>query len=187
MLLWGHPVDIRVEVQEQWRSQPQVVETSTTEPSLAPKPGAPACFECRHMAQGEQSQCEPAPPLWRVPPDIDIRRRCGLVFGGGNKRGRKQMRNSKLFGIFTAAVIVAATMAAFAYPPSGGGHTAILKGVLALPYVAETSYAPWHKNVLHVRVAQSCTEHGQACVLNGTPCCSSADTCKGKFPNTYCQ
>ncbi len=34
--------------------------------------------------------------------------------------------------------------------------------------------------------AQSCISKGAACVLNGTPCCPGA-SCRGKFPNTYCQ
>jgi hypothetical protein len=33
---------------------------------------------------------------------------------------------------------------------------------------------------------QGCIECGQICVLGGTPCCDPC-TCKGKFPNTYCQ
>lgn len=38
------------------------------------------------------------------------------------------------------------------------------------------------------RTAQSnCIEHGQVCVLGGTRCCDSTDTCNGKFPYTYCQ
>jgi hypothetical protein len=32
----------------------------------------------------------------------------------------------------------------------------------------------------------SCIEQGLTCILNGTPCCAPY-TCKGKFPNTYCQ
>ncbi|HUC60862.1 MAG TPA: hypothetical protein VMF53_02810 [Alphaproteobacteria bacterium] len=31
-----------------------------------------------------------------------------------------------------------------------------------------------------------CIPSGQACVLNGTPCCGTL-TCKGNFPNTTCQ
>lgn len=31
-----------------------------------------------------------------------------------------------------------------------------------------------------------CIDQGQTCVLGGTPCCGTL-TCKGKFPNTYCQ
>ncbi len=32
-----------------------------------------------------------------------------------------------------------------------------------------------------------CIPHGATCTLNGAPCCSGADTCSGKFPNTVCQ
>ena len=32
-----------------------------------------------------------------------------------------------------------------------------------------------------------CVDHGQTCVIGGTPCCDATDTCSGKFPNTYCQ
>jgi hypothetical protein len=49
------------------------------------------------------------------------------------------------------------------------------------------TYAPAHKNVLHTRVAQSCIAVGQACVLNGTPCCGSATCTGGTFPNTTCK
>jgi|GEM_PF-2358544 len=39
------------------------------------------------------------------------------------------------------------------------------------------------------QVAQlpQCVEDGQTCVIGGTPCCNSAATCRGKFPNTTCQ
>jgi hypothetical protein len=36
-------------------------------------------------------------------------------------------------------------------------------------------------------VQNRCIAHGQTCVINGTACCSSRDTCSGNFPNTYCQ
>ena len=32
-----------------------------------------------------------------------------------------------------------------------------------------------------------CIPHGATCTLNGAACCSGADTCSGKFPNTVCQ
>ena len=32
-----------------------------------------------------------------------------------------------------------------------------------------------------------CVDHGQTCVIGGTPCCNATDTCSGKFPNTICQ
>lgn len=32
-----------------------------------------------------------------------------------------------------------------------------------------------------------CVDHGQTCIIGGTPCCGAADTCSGKFPNTTCQ
>lgn len=34
---------------------------------------------------------------------------------------------------------------------------------------------------------QHCIPHGATCTLNGAECCSSTDTCSGKFPNTMCQ
>ena len=38
----------------------------------------------------------------------------------------------------------------------------------------------------NILLADSCINQGYACVLNGTPCCAPY-SCKGKFPNTYCQ
>lgn len=35
-------------------------------------------------------------------------------------------------------------------------------------------------------LAQNCIGPGQACVLNGTPCCAGY-SCRGRFPNTTCQ
>jgi len=43
-----------------------------------------------------------------------------------------------------------------------------------------------NQNKLGIVVAQDCIDKGQACVLNGTPCCGNT-TCQGKFPNTTCQ
>lgn len=36
-----------------------------------------------------------------------------------------------------------------------------------------------------IGLAQRCIPRGQACVINGTPCC--AGSCQGKFPNTSCR
>lgn len=38
----------------------------------------------------------------------------------------------------------------------------------------------------NIVLAANCIEKGDACILNGTPCCPGSD-CKGKFPNTYCK
>jgi len=32
-----------------------------------------------------------------------------------------------------------------------------------------------------------CVDTGQPCTVGGTRCCDSTKSCKGKFPNTYCQ
>jgi hypothetical protein len=90
------------------------------------------------------------------------------------------MRNWKAIGIVSAAVL-AATIMASAYAPI----SANTPSVTALPQ--HMTYAPAHRNVLHTRVAQSCIAHGGTCVINGTPCCNATDSCKGTFPNTYCQ
>jgi hypothetical protein len=50
----------------------------------------------------------------------------------------------------------------------------------------EQHQAPPQMSVRRSAVAQSCIAQGQACVINGTPCCGTA-TCQGKFPNTTCQ
>ncbi|HUZ34591.1 MAG TPA: hypothetical protein VMV19_21180 [Xanthobacteraceae bacterium] len=50
----------------------------------------------------------------------------------------------------------------------------------------ESHQAPPQMSVRGGAVAQSCIAQGQACVINGTPCCGTA-TCQGKFPNTTCQ
>jgi hypothetical protein len=36
-----------------------------------------------------------------------------------------------------------------------------------------------------IGLAQRCIPRGQACVINGTPCC--AGSCQGKFPYTSCR
>lgn len=48
-------------------------------------------------------------------------------------------------------------------------------------------HAPAKISVEHRRVADLCTKHGYACILNGTACCDTTDECKGTFPNTTCQ
>jgi hypothetical protein len=35
-------------------------------------------------------------------------------------------------------------------------------------------------------IGNNCIEKDLTCILNGTPCCAPY-SCKGKFPNTYCQ
>jgi hypothetical protein len=90
------------------------------------------------------------------------------------------MRNWKTIGIVSAAVLVATVMAS-AYAPI----SANAPSVAALSQ--HMTYAAAHKDVLHTRVAQSCIAHGGTCVINGTPCCNATDSCRGTFPNTYCQ
>ena len=92
------------------------------------------------------------------------------------------MRNWKVIGILSAAALATAVMAS-AYAPI----SANVPSVAALPQAPHISYASTHKDVLHTRVAQSCIAHGGTCVINGTPCCNATDSCKGTFPNTYCQ
>jgi uncharacterized protein (UPF0333 family) len=90
------------------------------------------------------------------------------------------MRNWKVIGIVSAAILAAAVMAS-AYAPISAPSVAVLSKT------AHMTYAPAHKNVLHTRVAQSCIAHNGTCVINGTPCCNATDSCKGPFPNTTCQ
>ncbi|HTW34606.1 MAG TPA: hypothetical protein VMD53_08305 [Rhizomicrobium sp.] len=90
------------------------------------------------------------------------------------------MRNWKMVGVVSAAVL-AATVMASAYAPISVNAPA------AAALTPHMTYAPAHKDVLHTRVAQSCIAHGGTCVINGTPCCNSTDSCRGAFPNTYCQ
>jgi hypothetical protein len=90
------------------------------------------------------------------------------------------MRNWKMIGVLSA-VVLAATVMASAYAPISANAPSIATQTLHM------TYAPAHKNVLHTRVAQSCIAVGQACVLNGTPCCGSATCTGGTFPNTTCK
>ena len=90
------------------------------------------------------------------------------------------MRNWKTIGAISAAVLAAAWLAS-AYAPVSANVPSV-----ATP-TQHMTYAPAHKDVLHTRVAQSCIAHGGTCVINGTPCCNSTDSCRGAFPNTYCQ
>ena len=92
------------------------------------------------------------------------------------------MRNWKVIGIVSAAVLAATVMASGYAPTSANAPSVTL-----LSKTAHMSYAPAHKDVLHTRVAQSCIAHGGTCVINGTPCCNASDSCKGPFPNTTCQ
>ncbi len=90
------------------------------------------------------------------------------------------MRNWKVIGIVSAAILAAAVMAS-AYAPMSANTPSV---AALTPHM---TYAPAHKNVLHTRVAQSCIAHNGTCAINGTPCCNATDSCKGTFPNTYCQ
>lgn len=92
------------------------------------------------------------------------------------------MRNWKVIGIVSAAVLAATAMAS-AYAPVSMNTPS----VTALPQTQHMTYATAHKDVLHTRVAQSCIAHNGTCVINGTPCCNATDSCKGTFPNTTCQ
>ncbi len=89
------------------------------------------------------------------------------------------MRNWKMIGTVSAALLAAAVMAS-AYAPISANAPSLSK-------TAHMSYASARKDVLHTRVAQSCIAHGGTCVINGTPCCNASDSCKGPFPNTTCQ
>jgi hypothetical protein len=90
------------------------------------------------------------------------------------------MRNWKIVAA-TFIGLGITSMAALAYAPEGVANA---PSVRLMPHM---SYAPSHASPMPKRVADQCIEHGQACVLNGTPCCNAADSCKGTFPNTYCQ
>jgi len=90
------------------------------------------------------------------------------------------MRSWKMIGVLSAAILTAAVTVS-AYAPISANTPSIAKQT---PHM---TYAPAHKNVLHTRVAQSCIAHGSTCTINGTPCCNATDSCKGTFPNTYCQ
>lgn len=96
------------------------------------------------------------------------------------------MRNWKPIGFAFAAVLATAAVAV-AYSPTRGSVVKSSSPALAMSArLANVTYTAAHKDVMHTRVAQSCIAVGQACVLNGTPCCGTA-TCKGTFPNTTCQ
>jgi hypothetical protein len=92
------------------------------------------------------------------------------------------MRNWKIVGVVSVAIL-AATVMASTYAPT----STYAPSIAALPLAPRISYMSTHKDTLHMRVAQSCIAHNQTCTLNGTPCCNSSDTCKGSFPNTTCQ
>jgi hypothetical protein len=81
-----------------------------------------------------------------------------------------------------AAIVAAAAMASAYAPISANAPSTAVHA--QMPHM---TYAPTHKDALHTRVAQSCIAHGGTCVINGTPCCNATDSCKGTFPNTYCQ
>jgi hypothetical protein len=88
------------------------------------------------------------------------------------------MPNWKLIGATSAAVTVVIIIAAYSLTP---GQTVQVPTASAL-------YGSLHVKMSRERVAQSqCIDHGQTCVLNGTPCCLDTDACAGTFPNTYCQ
>lgn len=91
------------------------------------------------------------------------------------------MRNWKMIGVVSAVVLAAAAVAAYGPMPAGSPTRA------ALPRTVHITYAATHRDVLHTRVAQSCIAVGQACVINGTPCCGSATCTGGSFPNTTCK
>ena len=91
------------------------------------------------------------------------------------------MRNWKMVGIASAVALAVAVAAAYAPMPSAPSAR------MGLPRTAPITYAATHRDVLHTRVAQSCIAVGQACVINGTPCCGTATCTGGTFPNTTCK
>lgn len=95
------------------------------------------------------------------------------------------MRNWKMLGLASAAVLVAAA-AIFSLSPDKAA-VASVPSVVTSSQIANVSHAASYTAMSHMRVAQSCIEHGQTCTINGTPCCQSNDACKGTFPNTTCQ
>jgi len=57
----------------------------------------------------------------------------------------------------------------------------VAKFAKTLAFAAVATALPNHR-----ARAQNCIGPGQACVLNGTPCCGGY-SCRGRFPNTTCQ
>jgi hypothetical protein len=87
------------------------------------------------------------------------------------------MRIWKMIGV-TSVVILAVVTSAYSLIPNETAN----------PLAAPASYGSSHVKMSRERVAQSqCIDHGQTCVLNGTPCCLATDACSGTFPNTICQ
>jgi hypothetical protein len=74
-----------------------------------------------------------------------------------------------------AATVIATTQPS----PSVGSLPPTAEHLLGVP-----DYPTYNRRG-SIGFAQRCIPRGQACVINGTPCC--AGSCQGKFPNTSCR
>jgi hypothetical protein len=52
-------------------------------------------------------------------------------------------------------------------------------------YYPKANEQPAELNLDNCLAFNGCIEKGKICIINGTACCAGT-TCKGKFPNTYC-
>jgi len=52
-------------------------------------------------------------------------------------------------------------------------------------YPSKANEQPAELNLDNCLAVNGCIEKGKICIINGTACCAGT-TCKGKFPNTYC-
>jgi hypothetical protein len=92
-----------------------------------------------------------------------------------------------IVGIIAAMTLVGAGWVGASQAGESGAPRLVARDSVAhLLASLELHRAPPQMSVRGSAVAQSCIAQGQACVINGTPCCGTA-TCQGKFPNTTCQ
>jgi hypothetical protein len=100
------------------------------------------------------------------------------------------MRYSALVALACAAALFGLLAGcALADPAAATDRDTANRTTTAKPAVLSNAVMPTKPLPMSPRrklIADECIAKNQACVLNGTPCCSPNE-CKGNFPNTTCQ
>ena len=103
-----------------------------------------------------------------------------------------------IYRVVTIGILIAMTVGAVALLPDIENRAQATPAVTATqpgsdtrapPMTAERllgvpNYSSYNRHG-SIGLAQRCIPRGQACVINGTPCC--AGSCQGKFPYTSCR
>jgi hypothetical protein len=87
--------------------------------------------------------------------------------------------------VMSAFVATAAAVSLASAQAQDAVGAASTQSVFERPNTSPTRFTPVGADGRAV-LAQQCIARGEACTINGTPCCAASE-CKGTFPYTSCQ